>query len=269
MPRRRAHTFGMATSARSGSGPWVPALAFFTFVGEIALLSVDSLRRLWRRPWEVRETVQQMAFIGAASVPIVVLTNFFSGAVLALYSTELMTRYGATTFVGGTVGLAIAREIGPVLAGIMVAARCGSAMAAQIGTMAVTEQIDALKMLSVHPTNYLVLPRLIACVLMLPVLALVGVYAGVTGGWLVAKGGGVPSGVFVQSLQQYVEPWDFVGGVLKTPVFGAIIALVACQQGLRTRNGAVGVGQATTQTVVISMVLVYVANYFLAAVLYR
>lgn len=245
-----------------------PIVAALTFVGECALLLWDAIRRLFTRPVEVGETVGQMAFIGAASVPIVALTNFFSGAVLALYSTEFLVRYGATQFAGGTVGLAATREIGPVLAGIMVAARCGSAMAAQIGTMAVTEQIDALKMLSVHPTNYLVIPRVVAGVLMLPILALIGIWSAVFGGWLVAGISGISSGSFVQSVQRYVEPWDFIGGMLKTPAFGLIVAIVACQQGLRAKEGAVGVGKATTNTVVISMVLVYVANYFLADLFY-
>lgn len=241
---------------------------FLVFVGEMALILLDAARRLFHKPFELRETVSQMAFIGVSSVPIVALTNFFSGAVLSLYSTELMVRYGGTTFVGATVGLSVCREIAPVLAGIMVAARCGSAMSAQIGTMAVTEQIDALRMLSVHPTNYLVIPRVLAGVFMVPILALVGMYAAVAGGWLVAMAGGVPSGAFLQSIQQYVEPWDFIGGILKTPVFGLIVALVACQQGLRTKNGAVGVGRSTTNTVVISMVMIYIANYFLAEILY-
>lgn len=238
------------------------------FVGEMTLIFLDAFRRLFHKPFEFRETMSQMAFIGVASVPIVALTNFFSGAVMSLYITQLMVRYGGTAFVGASVGLSVCREIGPVLAGIMVAARCGSAMSAQIGTMAVTEQIDALRMLSVHPTNYLVIPRILAGIFMLPILALIGMYAAVAGGYLVAVSGGVPSGAFLQSLQQYVEPWDFIGGILKTPVFGLIVALVACQQGLRTKDGAVGVGRSTTNTVVISMVLIYVANYFLAEILY-
>ncbi len=245
-----------------------PVINTLTFVGEITLIFGDCLRRVFRRPFETRETIDQMAFVGIASVPIVLLTNFFSGAVLALYTTQFLTQYGGGSFVGATVALAAAREMGPVLAGIMVAARCGSAMAAQIGSMAVTEQVDALRMLSVHPTSFLIVPRVIASFTMLPVLALVGIYSAVFGGWLVAGLGGVPSTVFVQSMQQFMEPWDFVGGVLKAPIFGLIIALVACQQGLRTKGGAVGVGQATTNTVVISMVLIYVANYFLAAVLF-
>lgn len=243
-------------------------MSVLTFVGECSIILFDAVRRLFRPPVEWRETVTQMAFIGAASVPIVTLTAFFSGAVLALYTSEFLLRYNATQFVGGTIGLAATREIAPVMAGIMVAARAGSAMAAQIGTMAVTEQVDALKMLSVHPTNYLVIPRVVASVLMMPVLALVGMYAAVFGGLLVSMDSGLASGTFMQSLQQYVVPHDFVGGLIKTPFFGLIIAIVACQQGLRTREGAVGVGRATTNTVVISMVLVYVANYFLAAVLY-
>jgi phospholipid/cholesterol/gamma-HCH transport system permease protein len=239
-----------------------------TFVGEVGIILGDAFLRLFRRPFEVREIVSQMAFIGAASVPIVFLTSFFSGAVLSLYSSEFLLRYGAGQFIGGTIGLAASRELAPVLAGIMVAARCGSAMAAQIGSMAVTEQIDALKMLSVSPTGYLVIPRVFAAVTMLPVLALVGMYAAVLGGWMVALANDVSSATFLDSVQRYVEPWDFVGGLIKTPFFGLIVAAVACQQGLRTKEGAVGVGRATTNTVVIAMVLVYVANYFLADVLY-
>lgn len=247
---------------------YAPFNGFFTFVGETFLLLIDTFARLFRKPFEIKEIINQMAFIGVASVPIVALTSFFSGAVLALYSSEFLLEYGGGGFVGATIGLAVCREVGPVLAGIMVAARGGSAMAAQIGTMAVTEQIDALRMLSVHPTNYLVIPRVIAGVLMLPVLALVGVYSGVIGGYLAATMNGLPGGAFLPSVQQYVKPWDFVGGMIKAPVFGLIITLVACQQGLRTRDGAVGVGRATTNTVVISMVLIYIANYFLADVLY-
>ena len=241
--------------------------ALLTFVGESTMLTLDAVKRFLIPPWEIGETFNQMAFIGVASVPIVVLTNFFSGAVLSLYSTQFLTQYGAGSFVGATVGMSMAREIGPVLTGIMVAARCGSAIAAQIGTMSVTEQIDALRMLSVHPTNYLVIPRILACVLMLPILALIGICAGNFGGYMVATASGLTSGAYLQSIQQYVKPWDLVGGILKTPTFGLIIAVVACQQGLRTKNGAVGVGKATTNTVVLSMLLIYGANYFLAMIL--
>lgn len=244
------------------------AIAFFTFIGECALILRDAVVRVGRRPFEIGETINQMAFVGVASIPIVVLTGFFSGAVISLYLTSFLSEYRASAFVGATVGLTVTREIGPVLAGIMVAARCGSAMAAQIASMAVTEQIDALRMLSVHPTNYLVLPRVIAAVLMEPVLALMTIWAGIVGGLIVAVSEGLTVDTFMQSLIRSVHPSDFINGCLKGPVFGLIIAIVACQQGLRTTNGAVGVGRATTNTVVISMVLIYVANFLLAMVMF-
>ena len=246
----------------------IPTLAFLTFVGEVGIIFGDACRRCFRRPFEFEETVNQMAFIGVASVPIVALTGFFSGAVLSLYLSQLLTEYHATTFIGATVGLTVTREIGPVIAGIMVAARCGSAMAAQIGTMAVTEQMDALRMLSVNPTNYLVIPRIIAGVTMLPVLALVCMWSGIFGGLLIAGTEHIPSVAFMHSVVHYVHPQDIWRGILKTPVFGLIIALVASQQGMRTKDGAVGVGKATTNTVVISMILIYVANFLLARAMY-
>lgn len=259
----------MATRQKAFDTVWIPFVSVCDFLGESTIILWDVLRRVFRGRFELEETINQMAFIGVASVPIVALTGFFSGAVLSLYLSEFLARYGATQFVGATVGLTVTREIGPVIAGIMVSARCGSAMAAQIGTMQVTEQVDALKMLSVNPTNYLVIPRVVAGVLMLPVLALVCMYSGTLGGYLVGMTRNIPGPVFLQSVQQFVSSSDFIGGMIKTPVFGLIIAVVACQQGLRTTGGAVGVGKATTNTVVISMVLVYVANFFLARILFR
>lgn len=241
----------------------------FTFIGECTLLIIDVFRRLLSHPREFKESVNQMAFVGVASVPIVALTTFSSGAVISLYTAQILIQYSATSLAGGTVALAVTREIAPVLAGIMVAARCGSAMAAQIGTMAVTEQLDALKSLNVPPINYLVIPRVVASVLMVPILGLIGMYAGVIGGYLVSVPvSGIPDGTFWRSVQQFIEPSDIYGGLVKTLVFGLIVSIVACQQGLRTGGGAVGVGQTTTRTVVITMVLIYVANYFLTSFLF-
>jgi phospholipid/cholesterol/gamma-HCH transport system permease protein len=240
-----------------------------TFVGECFLLLKDVVLRLGSKPREGQETLNQMAFVGVASVPIVALTTFSSGAVISLYTAQILIRYSASSLAGGTVGLAVVREIAPVLAGIMVAARCGSAIAASIGTMAVTEQLDALKSLNVPPLNYLVIPRVIACVLMLPVLGLIGMFSGVAGGYLVSVViSGIPDGTFWRSVQQFMSPTDLYGGLIKTLVFGLIVAVVSCQQGLRTRGGAVGVGSTTTRTVVLTMVLIYVANYFLTTWLF-
>jgi phospholipid/cholesterol/gamma-HCH transport system permease protein len=246
----------------------IPVNQFLTFTGEVGIIFADAVKRCLARPFEFEETVNQMAFIGVSSVPIVALTGFFSGAVLSLYLSQLMNQYHATSFVGATIGLTVTREIGPVIAGIMVAARCGSAMAAQIGTMAVTEQMDALRMLSVHPTKYLVIPRIIAAVTMVPVLALVCMWAGVFGGLVVGGTEHVPYIVFMHSVQRYVTPDDMIKGIVKTPFFGLIIALVASQQGMRTKDGAVGVGRSTTNTVVISMVLIYITNFMMARVMY-
>ncbi len=235
------------------------------FIGEITIILFEGLRRIFKRPFEIGELLTQMLFVGMGSVPIVVLTTLASGAVMSLYIAPLLLKVGAGSMVGGTVGLTVARELGPVVAGIMVAARCGSSMAAQIGSMAVTEQIDALRALGVHPYNYLLVPRLLASVLMLPMLGLIGVYSGIIGGMLVGTIHGIPMSTFLESIEDMMDPWDFVGGILKTMVFGVIVAIVACQQGFRTEGGAVGVGKSTTDTVVISMVMIYLINYFLAA----
>lgn len=240
-----------------------------TFVGECSILVFQVFAKVLSHPREIKETINQMAFVGVASVPIVALTTLSSGAVISLYTAQILVKYSATSLAGGTVVLAVTREIAPVLAGIMVAARCGSAMAAEIGTMSVTEQLEALRSLNVPPLNFLVIPRVVASVLMLPVLGLVGMYAGVAGGYLVSVVlTGIPDGTFWRSVQQFAEPHDIYGGLIKTLVFGLIVAVVSCQQGLRTSGGAVGVGQTTTRTVVLTMVLIYLANYVLTSVLF-
>jgi phospholipid/cholesterol/gamma-HCH transport system permease protein len=243
--------------------------ATLTFIGEATLMLGEACKRIWRPPFELGELINQMAFVGAASVPIVALTCFSSGAVIALYMSRVLLRYGAASLAGGTIGLSVVRELAPVLSGIMVSARCGSAMSAQIGTMAVTEQVDALRALDVHPINYLVIPRILASVTMLPVLCAVGMYAGTAGGYIVSVYvSGISSGTFWSSFKSFMDLSDLWGGLLKTVAFGFIISVVACTFGLRTKGGAVGVGSTTTRTVVTSMVLVYVADYFLTSALF-
>lgn len=232
------------------------------------MILTDAARRAFQRPIEGAETVRQMAFVGVASVPIVALTGFFSGGVLALYLSQFLSRFGADRFVGATVGLTMTREVGPVIAGIAVAARCGSAIAAQLGSMTVNEQVDALRMLGVHPTRYLVLPRLIAGITMMPVLSLVCTTSGLIGGAIVASATRIPAASYWRAVSDFGTMGDLLGGMAKAPFFGLAVATVACQQGLRTRGGAEGVGRSTTNAVVISMILVYALNFFLAGVIF-
>ncbi len=243
-------------------------MSVFDFVGECTVLLHSAIIRIFKKPFERKELLDQINFIGAGSIPIVVLTTMFSGGVISLYSTEILVRYGASSLAGAAVGLAVTREIAPVLAGIMVAARCGSSMAAQIATMKVTEQIDALRVLRVHPVQYLVTPRLLAGLICLPILTLIGCYSGIIGGMLVAQLSGVPQESFMNSLKRFVIPWDVSGGMIKALFFGLILVLVGCQQGFAAKDGAVGVGRATTHTVVISMIFIYIANFILASLLY-
>ncbi|HPP73620.1 MAG TPA: ABC transporter permease [Armatimonadota bacterium] len=242
---------------------------FFTFVGGATSLLGRALGYVLRASIDVRETFNQMSAIGVASLPIVLVTVTFSGMVLALYSAQTLVTYGfAGTLVGGGIGLSIAREIGPVLTAVVVAARAGSAMAAEIGSMKVTEQVDALRALAVDPVQYLVVPRLVAAVIMLPVITVLADVVGTAGGYFVAVINGVPGGGFISSLQSFVEISDIINGLLKTLFFGATIAIVGCFEGLETRGGATGVGQSTTRAVVLSIVLIYILNFFLAYLLF-
>jgi phospholipid/cholesterol/gamma-HCH transport system permease protein len=254
-----------------------PVLALLEWLGELALLFVRTVGALLRGRWMPAQTLRQMASIGVHSLPITLVVTAFSGMVLALHTANQLKRLGAEGLIGGLVAVGSAREGAPVLAAIVLAARVGSAIAAEIGTMSVTEQVDALRSLGVSPVHYLVVPRFVAAVLMLPVLTVFGNIAAVGGGLLVASlGAGVNPDIYLNSARNMLQAQDLYLGLLKTFVFGAIVAIVGCSHGLRTTGGAAGVGRSTTAAVVNSMVLVYIADYFLAewmfgesAVLYR
>jgi phospholipid/cholesterol/gamma-HCH transport system permease protein len=242
---------------------------FLSFVGGASTIFVRALGYVFSGRIDAKETTNQMSVVGVASLPIVLITVTFSGMVLALYSTQSLITYGfAGQLVGGGVGLAIAREIGPVLTAVVVAARVGSSMAAEIGSMKVTEQVDALRALAVDPVQYLVAPRLVAAVVMLPIITILADIIGTAGGYLVAVSIGVAGGSFVSSLQSMGSTGDVTKGLLKTLVFGAIIAIVGCHEGLATEGGATGVGRSTTRAVVLSIVLIYISNFFLAYLLF-
>jgi len=257
-----------AVVAMPGEVTYIALRKFFEFMGEFSLLLAGTLSFVFRGAVSLKDTVSQMALIGVGSLPIVLITVAFSGAVLALYMSQIVVRWGVGGYTGGVVGLSIAREIGPVLTAVVVAARSGSAIGAEIGSMKVTEQIDALRSLAVSPVQYLVVPRLLAAVVMLPVLTVFADVVGTAAGYFVAVVNGVAGGGFVSSLKLQVVPRDVVMGLIKTLFFAAVIVTVGAQQGLRTTGGATGVGRATTSSVVISIVIIYILNFFLAYVMF-
>lgn len=232
-------------------------------IGRAAIMLTAAVRSLGRGRWEFREMVRQMNRIGVESVPIVLVTGVFSGMVLAYQTARQFAQFGAQGFVGGLVGLSMAREAAPVFTAITAAGRVGAGIAAEIGTMAVTEQIDALRVLATDPVRYLVVPRLLAAGFALPGLTMFANVIGSLGGYLIATSAGVNGATYVTSLQRFVWPYDVVAGLVKAFFFGLIIAAVGCFRGLQATGGADGVGRATTGAVVSAIVLILVFNYFL------
>lgn len=244
-------------------------IALLQFLGEAIILLSETVRYIVSGAISPRQTIQQMSDIGFSSLPIVTITVGFSGMVLALYTAFEFLKLGAGSYVGGLVGLSVAREIGPVVTAVVVAARAGSAMAAELGTMKVTEQIDALRALATSPIEYLVVPRFIACVTMLPLLVVLASTTGTLAGGLVAVYAGVPWAQYMLSIREMVDLGDFACGIVKAIPFAVIIATIGCQQGLNTREGAAGVGRATTSSVVLCIITIYAADFLLSAVLPR
>ncbi|HJU15607.1 MAG TPA: ABC transporter permease [Stellaceae bacterium] len=242
------------------------SLGFLAATGRLAGFAGTAVLSAVRPPLYGRTILRQMLDIGYFSLPVVGLTAIFTGMVLALQSYTGFSRFSAESAVATVVVLSMTRELGPVIAGLMVAGRVGAAMAAEIGTMRVTEQIDALETLSTNPLRYLVLPRLIAGVVTLPLLVLVADIIGVFGGFLVGtyKLGFNPY-VYLQRTQEHLETIDVVSGLVKAAVFGFIIALMGCYYGYHSRGGAQGVGQATTHAVVSASILILVVDYLLTA----
>jgi len=237
--------------------------------GGMALMLFQAIMWMFIPPLKVRNIFKQMEFVGVKSLFVVVLTGAFTGAVMALQSYNALKRFGAESLVGPTVALSMARELGPVLTGLMVTGRAGSAMATELGTMRVTEQIDALYTMAVNPVKYLVSPRILAGVLMLPVLAIVTDFIGVVGGYVVGvKMLGINSGVYIGRTVDFVKPNDIFDGLIKAAVFGLILSLVACYHGFNTVGGAAGVGDSATKSVVLGCVLILMSDYFLTSVMF-
>jgi phospholipid/cholesterol/gamma-HCH transport system permease protein len=242
----------------------------FQYLGEIVGLAAEALGYIARGAIRYRHTIDQMAQTGFNSLPLVVITLMFTGMVMTFHLGQQGPKFGFTDLVGWLVAETICREMGPVLASIVVAARVGSAITAELGTMKVTEQIDALRSLATSPTEYLVVPRLIACVLMVPALAAVGDVAGIGGGWLYARTSPQLSpSIYLTSLEHGMGFATPAEGVAKAFFFGLIIAVVACHQGLFCRMAAEDVGKATTRSVVYSILMIFASDYFLSKLLFR
>jgi phospholipid/cholesterol/gamma-HCH transport system permease protein len=251
------------------AGLGAAVLSLLAGTGRVVLFLLAAIHALVRPPFYLREVRRALLNIGYFSLPVVGLTAFFTGAALALQIYEGGARFNAQSVVPSIVAIAIVRELGPVLGGLMVAARVASSIAAEIGTMRVTEQIDALVTLSTDPMRYLVAPRLLAAVIAVPALVAVGDAIGIMGGWLVGTSRlGVPSAAYLQATLDFLEPGDVFSGLVKGAVFGLIVALMGCYHGMNSDRGAQGVGRATKSAVVASAILVLAANYLMTEVFF-
>lgn len=243
---------------------------FLESSGEISILFWRSTVTALTTPLRWKATVEQAYKIGVASLPLVMMTSLFTGIVLALQSSYQLRLFSAEQFTSDLVSLSITRELGPVLTAMMVAGRVGASMAAELGTMKVTEQIDAIEALGSNPVNYLVIPRFIASTIMFPVITVFTDLIGFIGSYIVS----VyliqinPYG-YLDAAERFLKVSDVMGGLFKALIFGAIISIIASFKGLSAKNGAKGVGEAATASVVISLISIFIANYFLSVALFK
>lgn len=248
----------------SGINLWTQRLiaAFF--------LAGQTLVHLFQGKINRRNTLAQMIIVGPDSLGIALLTASFVGMVFTIQVAKEFLYFGAGRVVGGVLALALTRELAPVLTAVVIAGRVGSAFAAEIGTMRVTEQIDALYILKTDPIDYLVVPRVIACCLMLPILTFLSLIVGLFGGLLIADGFfDISPVVFVDSIQNFLQVWDLWTAMIKSVVFGGLVAVIGCSWGMTTTGGAKGVGQSTTTAVVTALLAIFIANFFLSWIMFQ
>jgi phospholipid/cholesterol/gamma-HCH transport system permease protein len=244
-------------------------LEFLSVVGRLSRFAIRGVKHCFMPPFYLRQTFKQFLDIGYYSLPVVGLPTLFTGMVLALQSHTGFSRFDAESAIPTVVVLSITRELGPVMAGLMVAGRIGASIAAELGTMRVTEQIDALSTLSTNPFKYLIAPRLIAGTFMLPILVLIGDIIGVFGGFLVCVYDlKFNAANYISQTWQYLEFRDVTSGLWKAAVFGFIITLMGCYHGFNSKGGAQGVGKATTNAVVSASILILVVNYLLTGLFF-
>jgi phospholipid/cholesterol/gamma-HCH transport system permease protein len=241
-----------------------------TLIGEAGVFVCRALACIFQKPYRYVPLLLQAEFVGVGSLFIIGLTGMFSGAVFTLQSVNALERVGMESLVGSMVMLAVTRELAPVLTSLMLAGRAGSAMATELGTMRVTEQIDAMEVMAVNPIQYLVAPRVWGCLLMAPVLTVLFNLVALLGSYSVAIGVlGIDEGAYWARMQWYVDPTDVVHGMIKSVVFGVWVASVGCYKGYHASGGARGVGVATTQAVVVGSVGIFIADYVLTQLLLR
>lgn len=238
--------------------------------GHVLMLFASILKWVLRPPLDLVNVLRQMQVVGVSSLPVVLVTALFTGMVLALQSYTGFKRFGAEGLVGTVVALSMTRELGPVLTALIVTGRAGAGMAAELGTMRVTEQIDALETLATNPVKYLVVPRFISGLAMLPFLTVVSDIVGIIGGYFVTVGLlGTNSTTYMRMTWDYIAFNDILSGLIKACFFGAALSLICCYNGFYTRGGAEGVGKATTRAVVISFMTILISDYFLSAWLFE
>jgi phospholipid/cholesterol/gamma-HCH transport system permease protein len=243
--------------------------AFFGQLGEVTVLGARTVRALFRKPFEGREIVRQLESLGVASMGIVTITSLFIGMVMSTQFAFGLQKFGGMEYTGRVVALTFARELAPTLTAVIVGGRIGAGMTAEIGAMAVTEQLDAISALGADPVKKLVLPRLIASILVLPIVGTFALILGFTGAMVITDTQfGIPATFFFRSALDQLVLMDYLMGLVKTPVFGAIIALLGCYFGMCTRGGTAGVGSSTTKTVVAVSITILIADFFLTKLVF-
>ena len=245
-----------------------PLKKFLFELQEISYLVFYAFGRLYKRPSYIKEMFRQMDQIGVGSLPIIILTGFFTGGVLTLQTYPTLEFYGGQSQTGQLVAFTLIRELGPVLSALMVSGRIGSAISAELGSMVVSQQIDAMRALGTDPYKKLVAPRMIALILMLPLLTVAADVFGILGGGIAGNAlFGLDYNVFLTSVRTGITTEDIIGGVIKPIFFGLIIGSIACHKGLSTKGGTVGVGRSTTNAVVLSSIVVIITDFFVSRAL--
>lgn len=244
-------------------------LSLLEEIGNTVMMLGSAARWFVRRPFRWRQYLRAMEMVGVDSLGIVILVGAFVGAAFSLQTVSAFRLFQAEALVGSTVAIALCRELAPVLAGVMLTARAGSAMATELGSMRITEQIDALHTMSVNPIQYLVCPRILASLVMLPLLTLVFAFVGIMGAYFVAvELMNVDGGVFIANIEWYLDAQDIAQGLLKAAIFGLAVSSIGCYQGYNAKGGAQGVGVATTKAVVQSCVAILILDYFVTDILF-